>query len=93
MLCFRFFLLLAIAIYSLAAEAQPLAYQQCADIQLEKFRKDEFSASKELLHSLAELSRFPEMQQTVKKNYEFGLRLRQQHLDVALKVSKVLCTG
>lgn len=57
MLCFRFSLLLAIAIYGLAAEAQPLAYQQCADIQLEKFRRDELNASKELLHSLVELTR------------------------------------
>jgi hypothetical protein len=32
------------------------------------------------------------MQQSAKKNYEFGLRLRQQNLDLALKVSQVLCT-
>ena len=92
MLYSRYSFLLVIAIFGVAAEAQPLAYRHCADIHLEKFRKDEINAAKELLTSLAELRSFPEMQQSAKKNYEFGLRLRQQNLDLALKVSQVLCT-
>lgn len=89
---FHVFLLAISTIYSAKVEAEPLAYQQCVDAHLEQFRKDEIDASKDLLNSLAELREFPEMQHTVKKNYEFGLILRRENLDLALKISKVLCT-
>ncbi len=89
---FHVFLLALSTIYSAESKAEPLVYQRCVDVQLEQFRKDEIDASKDLLKSLAELSNFPEMQQTVKKNYEFGLMLRRENLDLALRISKALCT-
>jgi hypothetical protein len=60
-------------------------------VHVDQFRKSELDASKELQRSLIELKSFPEMQETLKKNYVFGVRLRKQNLDLTLRVSKALC--
>jgi hypothetical protein len=60
-------------------------------VHFDQFRKAELDASKELQRALVELKDFPEVQKTVRRNYEFGLRLRKMNLDLELTVSKALC--
>ena len=92
MLYVRLVFMIACSLVTIGVTAKPLVYQQCAEIHLDQFRKGEFEASKDLLNSLVELETHPEMQETVRKNYAFGVMLRKQNLALALEVSKVLCT-
>jgi hypothetical protein len=78
--------------YAVRVDAKPLGYQDCVDGHVDQFRKGELDASKDLQRSLTELKSFPEMQETLKRNYVFGVMLRKKNLDLALKVSKALCT-
>jgi hypothetical protein len=87
----RLLLMVASALYAAEVQAKPPAYQQCVEVHLDQFHKAELDASKELQRTLVELRDFPEVQKTIKKNYEFGLRLRKLNLDLELKVSKALC--
>jgi len=92
MLYLRLAIVLSCSLCVVGVDAKPLVYQQCVEVHLDKFRKSEFDASKELLNSLVEMKRYPEMQETIRKNYASGVMLRKQNLDLALEVSKVLCT-
>jgi len=79
-------------LFSIKVDAKPLVYQRCVETHLDRFSKGEFEASKELLNALVAVKNHPEMQETIKKNYTFGVMLRKQNLDLALKLSKELCT-
>lgn len=87
----QLFLMAASTVYVAEAQAKPPAYQQCVEVSLDQFRKAELDASKELQRAIVELRGFPEVQKTVRKNYEFGLKLRKLNLDLELRVSKALC--
>jgi hypothetical protein len=78
--------------YTVKVEALPLTYQQCAERHVNGFRQDELEAARELLKSLVELESFPEMQEDARRSYSYGSELRQQHLNLALKISEALCT-
>jgi hypothetical protein len=78
-------------LFTTQLDARPLVYQRCAETHLNNFRKGELDAAKELLNSLVALKSHPEMQETVRKNYAFGVMLRKQNLDLVLKISKDLC--
>ncbi|GEO18092.1 hypothetical protein [Microvirga aerophila] len=87
----RLLVMAASALYAAEVQAKPPAYQQCVELHLDQFRKAELDAAKELQRALVALRDFPEVQKTVRKNYEFGLRLRKLNLDLELSVSKALC--
>ena len=87
------FLMIASTLYIVDAEAMPSTHGKCAEAYLNQFGKDELNAIKELQRSLSELKDFPDMQKTAMRNYEFGLTLRKQHLDLALKISRELCSN
>jgi hypothetical protein len=79
-------------LFVIKVDAKPLVYQQCVQTHLDDFSEGELEASRELLNSLVVLQNHPEMQETIRKNYAFGVMLRKQNLDLALKISKELCT-
>jgi hypothetical protein len=87
------FLMIASAVYIVDARAMPSTYEQCAEAYLNQFGKDELNAMVELQRSFSELKNFPDMQKTAMINYEFGLMLRKQHLDLTLQISRELCSN